>query len=339
MKNEFLMLAQTLKNQFIGGWYASEKLNGCRAFWDGGISRGMRASKVPYTNCVKDHRLNVPPVATGLWSRTGKVVHAPDWWLDQLPKMLLDGELYLGKHRFQELRTIIGKHVPENWDEVQYRVFDSPSWYAFGRPREVKIRGEYTFKIDNVPLFVRQHATNRQIERSEKLPFDIIQKYLHSRCKGLCVPIKQILLPWIHAREAVDKMLNDLVLQGAEGVILRKPSCVWIPERSKELLKYKPFNDAEGTVTGFTSGKGKYSGMIGALILDFNGKRLELSGMTDEERRFHRNSVDYAAWKPGEDMPPGVYAKHFEVGDIVTFKYGELSDDGVPKEARYWRQK
>jgi len=27
----------------------------------------------------------------------------------------------------------------------------------------------------------------------------------------------------------------------------------------------------------------------------------------------------------------------FKRGQQVTFKYRELSDDGIPKEARYWR--
>jgi hypothetical protein len=37
-------------------------------------------------------------------------------------------------------------------------------------------------------------------------------------------------------------------------------------------------------------------------------------------------------------MPEDFQGKHFKVGDVVTFKYRELSDDGIPKEARYWRR-
>ena len=342
MKNEYLMLAQTLKNQSINGWFVSEKLDGCRAFWDGGISRGLPASKVPYANTVKDGRLQTPPIATGLWSRAGKVIHAPSRWLDELPKMPLDGELYLGKGRFQELRTIVGSYSKKNWDYVQYRVFDSPSWYAFGRPRDIKIRNEYVFEIKGVDTFIVQQGNGpygSQFGVHNK-PFEIIQKYLHVRCKGVCVPIPQTILPWNGAREAVDKMLDELVAQGSEGAILRKPSCVWVPERTHDLLKYKPFDDAEGTITGCPSGKGKYLGMIGALILDFKGKRLELSGLTDEERQFvNQDMVTVAKAHPGRDMPPSVHGKHFKFGDIVTFKYRELSDAGVPKEARYWRQR
>ena len=46
-----------------------------------------------------------------------------------------------------------------------------------------------------------------------------------------------------------------------------------------------------------------------------------------------------AAEKPGQDMPSFFQGKCFKVGQTVTFKYRELSDDGIPKEARYWRRR
>ena len=42
-RREFLQLAKSYnpeKNK-IAGWYLSEKLDGTRCFWDGGITRGM----------------------------------------------------------------------------------------------------------------------------------------------------------------------------------------------------------------------------------------------------------------------------------------------------------
>lgn len=331
MKPEFLMLSQTYKNQHVGGWWASEKLDGCRAFWDGGVSRGILAANVPYANTEKDYRLKRPPKATGLWSRSGKVIHAPDWWLDQLPFIPLDGELFLGRGRFQELRTIVGAEE-RNWQDVKYKVFDSPTWHAFGRPRDIKIRNEYTFSIKDVFTWMSPVNLGR-------LPFDLIQKHLVSKCHGICQPLLQTKLPFVGFKEVVDEMLLEVTKDGGEGVMLRKESCVWLPERSHNLLKYKPWHDAEGVVTGFTTGKGKYLGMIGALILDFNDKRLELSGLTDQEREFETEGMrTVATCYDGKDMPSTAQGAHFKVGDTVTFRYRELSDDGIPKEARYWRQ-
>jgi ATP-dependent DNA ligase len=133
--------------------------------------------------------------------------------------------------------------------------------------------------------------------------------------------------------------------KGGEGLVVRDPEQRWIPKRSRGLLKYKPFSDDEGTITGFVSGRktekgSKLLGLIGALILDYKGKRLELSGLTNEEREFScAHYTRYATSHPGEDMLADAQGRFFKVGDKVTFKYRELSDDGLPKEARYWRKR
>ena len=56
---------------------------------------------------------------------------------------------------------------------------------------------------------------------------------------------------------------------GGEGVVVRNPAAPWIPKRHKDILKYKPFEDAEAVITGFTSGRetakgSKHLGRIGA---------------------------------------------------------------------------
>jgi hypothetical protein len=100
--------------------------------------------------------------------------------------------------------------------------------------------------------------------------------------------------------------------------------------------------DATGTVTGFTAGQktdrgSKFLGKIGAVVLDFDGVRLELSGMKHALREFAYPWQEYAAMIPGKDMPPEAVADSFQIGDRVDFKYRELSDGGIPKDARYLR--
>ena len=120
-KREFLMLAhdcdkqeRTVRSQT---WFKSEKLDGMRAFWDGGVTRG----KMPqFTKGL---------VATGLWTRYGKIIYAPGSWLDTLPPIPLDGELCLGRNRFQELVSIVKQKIkpdPVKWATVQYKCFDIP---------------------------------------------------------------------------------------------------------------------------------------------------------------------------------------------------------------------
>jgi hypothetical protein len=129
MKREFLQLAHVLNldKHRINGAYVSDKYDGQRALWDGGVSRGLFADQVPWANVEKDGRLTRRPVATGLWSRYGKVIFAPDYFLDALPPFMLDGELYLGPGTFQDLMTIVGTHVPGlGWKNVRLMVLDSP---------------------------------------------------------------------------------------------------------------------------------------------------------------------------------------------------------------------
>ncbi len=351
MKLEFLMLAHRFdpKKYYIGGYYLSEKLDGTRAYYDGGISRGLPASEVPFANCIKDGRLIKKVTATGLWSRSGKVIHAPDYWLNQLPKCPLDGELFLDRGCFQELRTIVAEHVPgPNWQDIKLMAFDSPPWEEFARKREIKIRSEYSYWIPDCEKWCKERAKKLEITSVQlSWTFEHIKIYLEGRCKGVAYALQQERLPLRHsdAIKRVNEALDNFVNHGAEGVILRNPASRWECKRSHSLLKVKPFNDAEGRIIGFTSGRetdrgSKLLGKIGALILDYNGKRLELSGLTDQERQFESEAMGvHASNYPGEDMPEWFQGKYFKKGNIVTFKYRELSDDLIPKEARYWRQK
>ena len=345
MKQDYLMLAHVFKpgKHNIGGWFMSEKLDGSRAFWDGGVSRGRLAPEVPWANTVKDDRLLKPVIATGLWSRSGKVIHAPDDWLNQLPKCLLDGELYIARGCFQDLRRIVSEHKPsEDWIDVKFMVFDSPSVPVFQAAREVKIRSEYSF-------FVKAIGFNGP-ESSVKDPwtFEHTKLFLEAQCRKSAVahPVfhERLPLKYTDALDYVNEKLHIIVRKGGEGLMLRNPASRWVTQRSHNLLKVKPSNDAEGVVTGFTSGKktdrgSKLRGLIGALVLDYNGKRLELSGLTNDERQFSKEwQMNYAWDRPGEDMPSDLSGLHFKIGDTVSFKYRELSDDGIPKEARYWRK-
>jgi ATP-dependent DNA ligase len=161
--------------------------------------------------------------------------------------------------------------------------------------------------------------------------------YLHPQTKLIDIPEA--------AGDQVEEYLQRVLDQGGEGVVICNPQSIWTPKRHGAILKYKPFQDAEARVVGFTSGRetskgSRLLGKIGALIVDYRGKRLELSGLTDAEREFaDQMARDWAVNNSGIDAPYWVEGKQFKKGQTVTFKYRELSDDGIPKEARYWRRR
>ena len=361
MRREFLQLAHKYdpaKFKNVAGWFISEKLDGTRCFWDGGLTRGMKTVDVPWAS-VTDPKTGLPkkkvkPIATGLWSRYGNPIMAPDWFLNQLPCCPLDGELWAGRGKFQLCRSICAGDDPDpRFDQIVYAVYSSPPIAQIFTTGEIK----NTNMVCPIDFIVIEHWIRKRLNEFDEdysyLPpgalfrdeLDFLAANLENSAASICYLHPQTRVSDTIAASQIECYLDRVLDQGGEGIILRDPTQLWVPKRHRGILKYKPFSDAEGIVTGFTSGRktnkgSKLLGKIGALILDFNGKRLELSGLTDEEREFETIiASDHAEKNPGKDMPAGIQGKHFRLGQKVTFKYRELSDDGIPKEARYWRRR
>lgn len=83
--------------QDVSGWLASEKLNGCRAFWDG----------------------------IQMWTRGGHIISLPARISSRLPDFPLDGEMYAGSNNFEAARMAVqyGSFVPD----VHFVAFDLPA--------------------------------------------------------------------------------------------------------------------------------------------------------------------------------------------------------------------
>lgn len=98
-KFELLKLSE-YKGQNVGGWLASEKLDGVRAYWDG---RNLR-------------------------SRNGKILAAPEAWSAHFPPFALDGELYTARGEFEKIQSIVMDKTPSvaTWSEIKFYVFDVP---------------------------------------------------------------------------------------------------------------------------------------------------------------------------------------------------------------------
>ena len=83
------------------GWLLSEKYDGYRACY-----------------CPKDKQF---------YSRQNKLFHSPEWFLNAMPSMLVDGELWVGRDMFQEMGAV-RKKVPldEDWMNITFQVYDIP---------------------------------------------------------------------------------------------------------------------------------------------------------------------------------------------------------------------
>lgn len=276
------------------GWYMSEKLDGMRCLWDGGISRGKPVIDVPYANWNdKDSHL----IATGLWSRGGKVVHAPESWLDTFPiDKMLDGELYSPKLSLQDIVSITRAYdKEEEWEKIKYYIFDSPTPRQFLKAGRIHIRDweaelpdMFSFNIRVFDLedpytfhdFVTDWSAYYGLPRNGIPVWDHVQVLEQIRCQSI---------------DHLEAYLEKIVSKGGEGVMLRRPESVWHPRRARhDLVKYKRFYDAEAEVIGITFGKetkkdSRLRGKLGALIvreLD-TGHIFQLAGLKDGERGLH----------------------------------------------------
>lgn len=343
-KRELLQLAHTFNpaKHCVGGYFASEKLDGVRAYWDGGMSRGKPSAQIPWANTAKDHRLKEQVISTGLWSRYGKVIRAPDWFLDKLPPHVsLDGELYLGPGQFQELMSIVKRHDADNrWHQVKYCIFEivpTEQFYLAGRINNPNYSTDVFNGMPfegNLGVFIPNRSFERQLGVLDTLSGDFDPEHLS------VVWQEKLPIQTQKAEDRVEEMMYEIAEKGGEGIILRKPESIWLPRRTQNLLKVKPVFDSEATVIGYVWGKGKLEGLMGTLVVLWQGKEFELSGFTDAERCLCK--LEDGTY-PGSGEPKAgvdtdkITNPSFAVGSQVTFKFRELSVAGIPKEARYMR--
>jgi DNA ligase-1 len=324
-RREFVMLARTVASDSTdySGWYASEKLDGQRCIWDGGISFGARKIDIPWAN--RGNEATHDDICTGLWSRYGNVIHAPRDFVFKMintyGSLIMDGELYLGRGQFQEMRSIVSRHSPDSrWSEVEYRPFDVISPHIFFQ--DGRISGSHVIRYSDCIPFVKDCSSGR-VDRFS----DVVGRY------------SSILHPQtvIKDNDHMYEMLDSIVSNGGEGLIIRNPRSVWSPARVGNMLKLKNFLEGTCKIVGFYFGEGKYTGMMGSLYVSdtISGKLFCLSGFTDGERELLDH--EYAANNPRELAVSTVLMKHFQIGMVIRYKYRELTDGGVPKEARYWR--
>src|SRR5262245_46293511 len=198
-----ILLAERWDNSTdLAGWWMSEKLDGVRAYWDG----------------------------KQFLSRQGNLFHAPDWFVESLPRLPLGGELALGRKAFQRTVSIARRQdKSEHWKELAFVVFDAP---ALGEPFERRLE------------FVREQFAARANPYARPLE--------HQLCRGVD-----------HLREE----LARVEALGGEGLMLRQPASKYEAGRSATLLKVKTFRDAEAVVVGHQPGEGKHKGRLGALMV------------------------------------------------------------------------
>jgi DNA ligase-1 len=358
------------------GMLMSEKLDGSRCWWDGGVTRGQPTTSVPWANIYdKDgvsFKKKIKPVATGLWTRYGNPMMAPDWFLDALPRgVSLDGEVYAGHGKFQYVQKAVRKDVPidSEWKGLSYNAFGCPTYAQVLQDGLIKLSGNVTYIREINQTICLEYVAKRynkacgdpvvicdqSLRDAESLPFLRELAEIEAICNinnsPLCVPVPHTIC---ESTEQVLRLAKEVDEAGGEGMMLRDPESIWFPKRRNFILKVKPRHDSEASIIGFFAGRegktGQFLGKLGGLIVRWHGDptatcgMLKLgidfelgTGLTHADRELELGDRMFAKDHPGKPMPDCRRTPTFKLGDRVTFAYRELSDGGVPKEASYLR--
>ena len=218
-----------------------------------------------------------------LVSRNGYPIAAPAWFTQPLPADVpLDGELWLGRGQFERLSGIVRRETPvdSDWRTVRYMVFELPG-----------AAGDFAQRVRRI------EALTRRIGASW------VQAVGQNK---------------VASAAELQQILAQVVQAGGEGLMLHRADALYESGRSDTLLKLKPWLDAEAVVIAHLSGKGKYQGQLGALLVRApDGREFRLgTGFSDAQRR---------------EPPP--------LGSTVTYRYRELTGKGLPRFASFLRQR
>ena len=215
-------------------------------------------------------------------SRGGNIYHAPEWFITDFPKVHLDGELWISRQSFELLVSTVRDKKPDSeaWRKIKFMVFDLP-----------KITDTFDNRIKQLT----------QIIDSANIPWlNIVQQ------------IK------LQNHDALMKHLKKVTDLGAEGLMLHKGSSQYRAKRSGDLLKVKPYQDAEAIVVEHIAGKGKYTNMLGAIrVILENGDTFKIgTGFSNAERQ----------------NPP-------KIGAVITYQFRGKTKNGIPRFASFLRER
>jgi DNA ligase-1 len=220
-----------------------------------------------------------------LLTRGGERIAAPAWFTEGWPKVPMDGELWAGRGQFAKAVSTVRQQSPDDaaWRAMRFMVFDLP---AQG--------GRFS---DRMP------AVGGLVSRIDQ-PW--VQPVAQSQVAN---------------HPALQALLAKTVKSGGEGLMLHRGASLYKSGRNDDLLKVKTHEDTEARVVAHIPGKGKYDGVVGALLVEIPGQdgkaaqRFKLgTGLSDEQRR---------------NPPP--------IGSTVTYRFRGLNDSGIPRFASFMR--
>ncbi|WP_448548989.1 DNA ligase [Thalassotalea fusca] len=215
-----------------------------------------------------------------LYTRQGNPIFTPEWFIKNWPKTPMDGELWSQRNHFERIISCVRRKLiePLCWRRLAFYVFDIPT--------SDKVFGQ---RIEHMKGLV-EHASNPHLKMIEQFR--------------------------VADNDSLYALLDFVVSHGGEGLMLHHEHARYHVGRSQHLLKLKPYQDAEAVVVKHIQGRGKYTGLLGAMLVRTpEGIEFKIgSGFSDQQR---------------SEPPP--------IGAIITYKYVGKTARGVPRFASFLR--
>ncbi len=189
-------LAKTYASQDPTGWLMSEKLDGVRAIWTG----------------------------EKLISRNGNEFAAPQWFLDGLPSLPLDGELWMGRGKFQAVVGAVRRKTADDaeWREIRFMVFDAPT-----------VSGDFLTRLSAAKSAISESTVAEIVPQTECANSSAMHAFFMAICRD-----------------------------GGEGVMLRDPDAGYIQGRTSKLLKLKMEDSEEAILSHIEHRNGRAVFMV-----------------------------------------------------------------------------
>lgn len=216
-----------------------------------------------------------------LKTRSGKNLNPPQWFIDGYPPFAIDGELWSRRGDFETISSIVrSTNAHDRWKQITHNIFEVPN------------------------------QSGGLLER-----LSVLERYLASNPIPHLKILKQTK---VQSQQQLKDFLQQVLNNQGEGVVVRNPDTLYQTGRLSSALKVKRYFDTECIVLDTVEGKGKYRGMMGALLCQTeDGKHVRIgSGFKDKDRV----------------NPPAI-------GSKITFKYYGFTNKGNYKYPVYLRSR
>ena len=205
------------------------------------------------------------------------------------PGLVLDGELYTTTLPFEELtglcrRKTLKKGDAEKLKEIHFWVFD-----------------QFDRNFLDAPFDTRLYKMEQLFENNE---FNYIR----------LVETKDL-----NSKKGLKEVHGNYITAGFEGAILRNLTGPYkLKDRSKDLQKYKVFEDSEYPIVGYTEAAGNDAGTV-IWECEYQNNSGDAKTFSVRPRGTREQRQEW--FENGEDF----------IGQLLTVRYQELTAEGCPR--------